>query len=90
MRELDEEVGVKAKIVAFNDHVESIAHDEGGVRSHYVIASFAGLWTAGEARTSEEADSVLWVDPLALPDLPVTPGLETILARAAWLIETRP
>jgi 8-oxo-dGTP diphosphatase len=91
LRELDEEVGVKAEIVAFNDHVESIIRDDGGrVQAHYVIASFVGRWIAGEAKTSEEADSVLWIDPAALVDLPTTPGLENILAKAANLIGGRP
>ena len=87
LRELDEEVGVKAEIVAFNDHVESIVRDDGGgVQAHYVIASFVGRWIGGEPRTSEEADAVLWIDPLALGDLPATPGLANILARAVQLI----
>ncbi len=90
LRELDEEVGVTAEIVAFNDHVESIVRDDQGVRAHYVIASFVARWTGGEARTSEEADSVLWIDPLAAGDLPTTPGLEAILARAASLIKACP
>jgi 8-oxo-dGTP diphosphatase len=90
LRELDEEVGVKAEIVAFNDHVESIMRDDEGVRAHYVIASFVARWTAGEARTSEEADSVIWIDPTALGDLPATPGLAAILAQAAKLIEACP
>jgi 8-oxo-dGTP diphosphatase len=91
LRELDEEVGVKAEIVAFNDHVESIVRDDSGrVEAHYVIASFVGRWIAGEAKTSEEADSVVWVDPVALGDLPTTPGLGNILAKAARLIEGRP
>ena len=91
LRELDEEVGVKAEVVAFNDHVESIVRDDsGGVQAHYVIASFVGRWIAGEARTSEEADSVLWIDPAALGDLPTTPGLANILTRAARLIGAVP
>ena len=90
LRELDEEVGVKAEIVAFNDHVESIVRDDGGgVQAHYVIASFVGRWIGGEPRTSEEADAVLWIDPLALGDLPSTPGLGNILAKAAHLIGGR-
>lgn len=87
LRELDEEVGLQAEIVAFNDHVESIVRDERGVRAHYVIASFVARWTGGEARTSEEADSVLWIDPTGLGDLPTTPGLEEVLAGAARLFE---
>jgi 8-oxo-dGTP diphosphatase len=90
LRELDEEVGVKAEIVAFNDHVESIVRDGQSVRAHYVIASFVGRWTGGEARTSEEAAAVAWIDPLALGDLPSTPGLAKILAKAAELIKACP
>ena len=90
LRELGEEVGLTARIVAFNDHVESIMRDERGVRAHYVIASFVARWTGGEARTSEEADSVLWVDPRNLQDLPATPGLEGVLAKVADLIEAYP
>lgn len=90
LRELREEVGVEARIVAFNDHVQSIVRDECGVKAHYVIASFIGRWTAGEPQPSEEAEDVAWIDPTALGDLPVTPGLEAILARAAGLIEACP
>lgn len=90
LRELHEEVGLEARIVAFNDHVESIIRDERGVRAHYVIASFVARWISGEAQTSEEADSVAWVDPAALADLPTTPGLPAIVARAAGLLEACP
>jgi 8-oxo-dGTP diphosphatase len=87
LRELNEEVGVEAEILGFNDHVESVTRDDGGVRAHYVIASFIARWAAGEARPSEEADDVAWVDPLALGDLPTTPRLAETLARAASLFE---
>ena len=41
LRELEEEVGVAASIVGFNDHVEVIDRDEDGqVARHFVIASF--------------------------------------------------
>jgi 8-oxo-dGTP diphosphatase len=89
LRELDEEVGLKAEIVGFNDHVESIVRDERGVQGHYVIASFVALWTAGEPRLSEETDSTIWIDPLRLGDLATTPGLNDILARAARMVEAR-
>jgi len=87
LRELREEVGVEARIVGFNDHVESILRDERGIQAHYVIASFIALWTSGEAQCGEEADDVAWIDPAALGDLPMTPGLAGILGRAAGLIE---
>jgi 8-oxo-dGTP diphosphatase len=89
LRELDEEVGLKAVILGFNDHVESIVRDERGVQAHYVIASFVALWSAGEARLSEETDSTIWIDPRRLGDLATTPGLAAILARAAGMVEAR-
>ncbi len=88
LRELYEEVSLRAEIVAFNDHVESIQWDEqGGVAAHYVIASFVGRWLEGEPRPSLEADAALWVDPAAPLPAPATPGLAAILAKAARLAE---
>lgn len=87
LRELDEEVGLRAEIVAFNDHVEQIVRDGTGVSAHYVIASFVGRWLEGEAHTSLETDSLLWIDPLAPIGEPTTPGLAAILAKAARLAE---
>jgi ADP-ribose pyrophosphatase YjhB (NUDIX family) len=87
LRELFEEVGVSAEIVAFNDFVEHIQSDDGGVSAHYVIASFIGRWLAGEAQTGPEADAVLWIDPQAPLEAPTTAGLGAILAKAARLAE---
>jgi len=83
LRELYEEVGVTAEILAFNDHVESVIRDGANVTAHYVIASFVGRWLAGEARTSAEADSIRWIDPDLPLDAPATPGLGPIIANAA-------
>ena len=82
-RELEEEVGVSAKIIAFNRHVEAVAHEDGRVRTHFVIASFVARWISGEARTSEEVDALEWIDPAMAPPSPTTPGLGDILASAA-------
>jgi 8-oxo-dGTP diphosphatase len=86
LRELYEEVAVRAEIVAFNDHLEAITRDSRGVSSHFVIASFVARWREGEGNTSEEADALLWVDPARPLPEPTTPGLAPILARAARLI----
>jgi 8-oxo-dGTP diphosphatase len=86
LRELFEEVGVKAEIIAFNDHVESIARKGDAIGAHYVIASFVARWLSGEAQTSAEADDVRWIDPDRPFDVPTTPGLDRIIARAALLM----
>lgn len=84
LRELGEETGVRAELIGFVDHVQLIQHDEDGrVRSHATIAVYAARWQSGEGEASAEASAILWADPLALPDLPMTPGLKPIITAAA-------
>jgi 8-oxo-dGTP diphosphatase len=84
-RELMEEVGVTAEIIAFNRHVEAIAHEGDLVRTHFVIASFVARWTSGEPRLSDEVDAVDWIDPAGPLPAPTTPELGEILTRAAQI-----
>ena len=82
LRELAEEVGVEADVVAFNRHVEAIGRDGPRVRTHFVIASFVARWRRGEGRVSAEVDEVAWIGPGALGALPTTPGLADVLESA--------
>ena len=43
----------------------------------------------GEARLSDEVDTVDWIDPIAGPPSPTTPGLAEILASAARIERRR-
>jgi ADP-ribose pyrophosphatase YjhB (NUDIX family) len=86
LRELLEETGVQARIIGFAGHTQVIEKDEQGkVRRHFVVASFAAHWISGEGTPSAEAPQLLWADPHHLGDLPVTPNLPNILAQAAKL-----
>ena len=85
LRELAEEVGVAADILAFVDHVEPIVFDGPRVREHYVIASFVARWRSGEARASAESDAVVWIEPGDIARWPTTPELPAIVAKAARL-----
>ena len=82
-RELMEEVGVEAEIVAFNRHVEAIYHEGDRVRTHFVIASFVARWRRGEPCLSDEVDAVDWIDPAGPLPSPTTPELSNVLAGAA-------
>jgi 8-oxo-dGTP diphosphatase len=82
-RELLEEVGIEAEIIAFNRHVEAIFHEGDRIRTHFVIASFVSRWIQGEPRLSDEVDAVEWVDPAAPLPSPTTPELGEVLTRAA-------
>jgi len=88
LREVEEETGVRAEILGFNDWREVIASDEEGrTKRHYVIASFVARWVAGEGRPSEELGQVLWANEADIAGMAVTPGLSEILARARTLIQ---
>jgi ADP-ribose pyrophosphatase YjhB (NUDIX family) len=86
LRELEEEVGVEARILGFNRHVEIFGRDAGGaVTHHFVVASFFGEWLSGEPRAGPEAGAVMWADPLRLGGLATTRELGEVLRRAHQL-----
>lgn len=83
LRELLEETGVTATIGGFTGHVQVIGQDEDGrVERHFVVASFWGEWTAGEAVAAEETSRVIWARPDELGGLTLTPDLQLLLDRA--------
>ena len=87
VREVEEETGVRAEIVAFNGWREVIARDDDGkVKRHYVIASFAARWLAGEGEASEELGQVIWADEACFGGLVLTPGLAELLVSAREMI----
>lgn len=89
LRELYEEVRVKARILAFVDHVEFIERDDtANVKRHFVVNAFVGQWVEGEATTGPEAPQVMWADPHALGGIATTKGLARIVEKAAALYLT--
>jgi 8-oxo-dGTP diphosphatase len=88
LRELREETGVIARIAGFNTHIEIIERDDDlKVRRLFIIASFAGIWIAGEGETGPEASDIVWADPFGFDGLPVTADLADILRRAYALVQ---
>lgn len=83
LRELHEEVGVKAKLIGLIAPVEFIERDaEGHIKHHVVIAAHAARWVSGEPQTGPEAKEIRWVTKRDIVDLPMTPGLGAILEQA--------
>ena len=83
LRELHEEVGVKAKLLGLVAPVEVIEREaDGRVKHHVVIAIFAARWLSGEPRTGPEAKEIRWVTERDITSLPTTPGLAGILEQA--------
>ncbi|ACB94366.1 NUDIX hydrolase [Beijerinckia indica] len=80
LRELWEEVAVKARIVCFNRHVESIEQDEAKrIRYHFVIASFVAEWLGGDGEIGPEASEIIWARLDELNTLPCTPMVEPVV-----------
>ncbi|MEO1199357.1 MAG: NUDIX hydrolase [Pseudomonadota bacterium] len=87
-RELMEETGVTASLVGLNDIIEPITRDaEGQVVSHYVIASYVARHLTGDGVAGDDAADIAWIAPDAITRFETTPGLPSLLARAARLAE---
>lgn len=59
LRELEEETGVKARIVRLIDVVDSIMDD-----THYVLIDFEAEWISGEPVPADDADAAEFVPVL--------------------------
>ena len=87
LRELFEETGVRAHCAGFTGWSEVIDRDEaGGIRRHFVIASFAGPWISGEGEAGAELPVLRWTTLAEAPAMPLTPGLLPILQRGHDLV----
>src|SRR5262249_35350502 len=88
IREVGEETGMAIEPVALAGFRESIARDAADrVERHFVILCFAARWQAGEPVLNEELSEARWLAPRELADLPTTPGLADIVAKAIERLE---
>lgn len=82
-REVLEETGLAIEPLALIGHREVIVRDDDGrVRRHFVILSYAARWISGEPVLNEELTEALWLEPQALAGLDTTDGLAEIVAAA--------
>jgi 8-oxo-dGTP diphosphatase len=79
-RELLEETGVVAELSHFIEMAEIIRED-----AHYVIACFTGLWVSGEGQAATDAEAVAWVHNDGLGAYGLTPGTQSVIAKARKL-----
>jgi 8-oxo-dGTP diphosphatase len=91
LRELEEEVGVKADIIGFVDHVETLVRSPTGeLTFHAVVCAFAARWVSGEPRSSSEIGQTIWARPDDVNRWPTTRGLAGIVAKARLIVEQAP
>lgn len=90
-REALEETGLAVGIVGLAHLQEVIGRDPAGdLAYHVVVCAFAARWQGGEARASEEAPDLRWVDRGAIGTLPTTDGLADAVERAWLLLQAEP
>lgn len=90
LRELMEEVQIDARIIGFNQFVESIDRDDAGkIQHHFVIASFLGEWIAEKSKPGPEAEEAVWVAPARLALLHCTPHLVPVVEAAQRALDAR-
>lgn len=85
-RELLEEAGVQAGPLLLADVIDSISQDESGIRYHYTIIDYCGLWEAGEARAGDDVAEIAWALPGELADFSLTPEALAVIGKARRLL----
>jgi 8-oxo-dGTP diphosphatase len=85
-REVREETGLEVEVGEAFAQVDRIERSpDGRVQYHYVLTEFPARPRAGELAPGSDALAARWVRWSALRELPLTPGLETILNQARMI-----
>src|SRR5262249_27479150 len=83
IREIREETGLTIEPLALAGHREFIQRDDDGrIKRHFVILSFAARWIGGGPVLNEELAEARWIEPAELAGLNTTEGLAEIIALA--------
>ncbi len=91
LRELDEEVQVRAQIVGLAGVLDVILKDSSGaLTGHFVVIAHAGRWLEGEPQTGIEAVEVGWFHPHEVAGLTTTDGLAQMVLAAADVLGRLP
>ena len=87
-REVLEEAAITCDIVAFSQLREMIGQPGDSAPGHHVVlAVFAALWRAGEAKAGDDAEAVAWVTTERLGDYPLVAGVVPYIEATRRLIE---
>ncbi len=88
VRELKEETGVTARIVALVDVVDAIftSRQSGDVTRHYLLFDYAAVWISGEPVAGDDAAHAEWISPYRLSQLDLLEETRRIILAARQAI----
>ena len=90
-REVAEETGVAVQIKGLVDvHNVIFHHDNGTLRTHYVLCVYYGHWQAGEPEAATDARDARFVTLDELTHYKLTPGVVEFVQTASELISKSP
>ena len=88
LREVEEECGLKVRLVGLAGVVERIIRDsDDRVRYHYVLVDYAAVPESGAAEAGSDAAEVRWVPLAELDRYDTTVGLREMVDRAVRVKE---
>ncbi len=88
VREVEEECGLRVRLLGLAGVVDRITRDaEGQVRYHYVLVDYVAVPEVGIARAGSDAAEVRWVSLGDLDRYDTTDGLAAMVQRAVGLSE---
>lgn len=86
-REVAEETGIAVDIQGLVDvHNVIFHHDDGSLRTHYVLCVYYGHWQAGAPVADTDARDARFVSITDLDTYQLTPGVRAFVEKAAALI----
>ena len=82
VREIEEESGLRVRILGLCGVIDRVVREQDAVRYHYVIIDYAALAVGGRLQAGSDAAEVRWVNMDDLGQYDTTDGLVDMIQRA--------
>lgn len=87
LRELAEETGIVAKLIALADWAEIIEVDKTRIKRHFVVPMFVGTYISGTIQAGDDAGDARWFNLDEIGKLDMTPDTADLIAKtySTWV-----
>ena len=90
IRELHEETGISANIIALAHWAEIIQRDGARTKHHYVVPMFVGTYASGTLSAADDARDAQWFTLAEIAALDMTPGTADLITKThtSWILKS--